>query len=120
MTPSLSSLIASLLSFSTPIMTTALQTRTSSTPDIALTPIAEHRRYFLNLLKIWCSNHKDDFMSDSFDLKEEEDFISNVLYDQNNDFKVSVKCICSTSIRLKIKDEKIQLSNFQKHLRSTN
>ncbi|CAF1510688.1 unnamed protein product [Rotaria sordida] len=106
--------------FSTPPMTTAPQTRTSSDPDIALKSIAEHRRYFFNLLKIWCSNHKDDFMSDSFDLKEGEDFILNVLYDQNNNLKISVKCNCNTSIGLTVKDEKIQLSNFQKHLRSTN
>ncbi|CAF0969239.1 unnamed protein product [Rotaria sordida] len=91
--------------FSTPPMTTAPQTRTSSDPDIALKSIAEHRRYFFNLLKIWCSNHKDDFMSDSFDLKEGEDFILNVLYDQNNNLKVSVKCnytlSSSTSMTLK-------------------
>lgn len=91
-----------------------------SASDIALTPIAEHRRYFFNLLKIWCSNHKDDFMTDSFDLTEGKDFILNVLYNQNNDLKASVKCNCSKSITLTMKEGKIQLSNFQKHLRSTN
>ncbi|CAF4166792.1 unnamed protein product, partial [Rotaria magnacalcarata] len=101
-------------------VTSAPQSAASVTPGIVVTPIVEHRGYFLNLLKIWCSNHKDDFLSDSFDLNEGKDFILNVLYDQNNDLKVSVKCNCNKSIALTTKDGKIQLSNYQKHLRSTN
>jgi hypothetical protein len=59
-------------------------------------------------------------MSDSFDLKEGKDFILNVLYYQNNNLQVSVKCNCGRLITLTMKDGKIQLSNFQKHLRATN
>ncbi|CAF3441905.1 unnamed protein product [Rotaria socialis] len=98
----------------------APQIAASPSSDIVATPIMEHRRYFLNLLKLWCSNHKDDFLSDSFDLNEGKDFILNVLYDQNNDLKVNVKCNCNKSITLAMKDGKMQLSNYQKHLRSTN
>ncbi|CAF5048674.1 unnamed protein product, partial [Rotaria sp. Silwood1] len=45
-------LISSSSLFSTPPMTTAPQTRTSSDPDIALKPIVEHQRHFFNLLKM--------------------------------------------------------------------
>ncbi|CAF1401877.1 unnamed protein product [Adineta ricciae] len=100
--------------------TSLLQTINPPSPAVPVISIAEHRSYFLNLLKLWCSNHKDEFMSDSFDLKEGEDFILNVLNDQNNNLIVSVKCNCGRSISLNMKDGKIQLSNYQKHLRSTN
>ncbi|CAM4808971.1 unnamed protein product [Rotaria magnacalcarata] len=83
----------------------APQIAASPSSDIVATPIMEHRRYFLNLLKSWCSNHKDDFLSDSFDLNEGKDFILNVLYDQNNDLKVNVKCNCNKSITLAMKDD---------------
>ncbi|CAF1347783.1 unnamed protein product [Rotaria magnacalcarata] len=92
----------------TPPQTTiasAPQIAASPSSDIVATPIMEHRRYFLNLLKLWCSNHKDDFLSDSFDLNEGKDFIPNVLYDQNNDLKVNVKCNCNKSITLAMKDD---------------
>jgi hypothetical protein len=59
-------------------------------------------------------------MSDSFDLTEGTDFILNALYNQNNDLQASVKCNCGRLITLTMKNGKIQLSNFQKHLRSTN
>jgi hypothetical protein len=105
---------------SSPSPSSTPPTTSSSSLDVVLTPIAEYRRYFFNLLKISCFNHKDDFMSDSFDLKEGKDFILNVLYYQNNNLQVSVKCNCGRLITLTMKDGKIQLSNFQKHLRSTN
>lgn len=97
----------------------ASQTTASSSPDVRLTPIAEHRGYFINLLQAWCVKHKDEFMSDSFDLKEGTDFILNISYNQNNDLQANVKCTCGRSIILAIKDGKLQLSNYQKHLRTT-
>ncbi|CAF3692164.1 unnamed protein product [Rotaria socialis] len=107
---------------STPPITTftsTQQTISSSPSDPILTSTVEHRRYFFNLLKKWCLDHKDEFMSDSFDLQEGKDFILNVLYDQNNDLQASIKCNCNRLIKLPIKQGKIQLCNFQKHLRST-
>ncbi|CAF4651531.1 unnamed protein product, partial [Didymodactylos carnosus] len=64
--------------------------------------------------------HKTEFMLDSFDLKEGKDFFLNVNYNQNNSLEASVKCNCTRSITLTLKAGKIQLSNFQKHLRTTN
>ncbi|CAM4826973.1 unnamed protein product [Rotaria magnacalcarata] len=65
------------------------QTTIASAPQIAASP----------------SSDIDDFLSDSFDLNEGKDFIPNVLYDQNNDLKVNVKCNCNKSITLAMKDD---------------
>ena len=95
------------------------QTTALSSPDVRLIPIAEHREYFINLLQAWCVKHKDEFMSDSFDLKEGIDFILNISYNQNSVLQGTVKCTCGRSITLTTKDGKLQLSNYQKHLRTT-
>ena len=87
--------------------------------DGAMT-IIDHRRYVLNLLKQWCSSHRDDLSVATLDLKEGKDFNLNVSFDQNGDLQSSVKCKCNRSITLTIKNGKIQLCNFQKHLRMTN
>jgi len=101
-------------------ITPVQQTTSSLSIDTSLTSIIEHRKYFLNLLKNWCFNHKDDFNLDTFELKEGKDFILNVLYNENNELEANIKCNCSRRISLSIKDGKIQLSNFQKHLLKTN
>ena len=107
---------------STPPMTIerpTTETTVSLAHNATLTSITEHRRYFINLLEAWCFNHKEEFMSESFNLQEGTDFVLNILYDQNSRLKTSVKCTCGTSIILTMKEDKIQLSNYQKHLRST-
>ncbi|CAM2726158.1 unnamed protein product [Rotaria socialis] len=120
LSPSLTPPITTVTSAPQTTVTSAPQTAASSNPGIVLILIVEHRGYFLNLLKIWCSNQKDDFLSDSFNCNERKYFILNVLYGQNNDPKGSVNCNCNKSIALTMKDGKIQLPNYQKHLRSTN
>jgi hypothetical protein len=82
------------------------------------TSISEHRKYLLNLLKQWCFNHKNDFNLDSFDLNEGKDFILYVIHNHNNDLEPSIKCNCGRLIVLTVKNGKIQLSNYQKHLRT--
>ena len=82
--------------------------------------ITDHRRYLLHLLKQWCSSRKDDLSVAILDLKEGKDFNLNVSYDQNGDLQSNIKCKCNRSITLTIKNGRIQLCNFQKHLRKTN
>ena len=67
---------------------------------------------------VWCATHKDEFMSDSSDLKGGTDVILNILYNQNNDLLASVKFVCGQAITLATKDGQLQLSNYQKHLRT--
>jgi len=101
--------------------TSTLQAITTSTSSHNLSSISitEHRKYVLDSLKQWCLNHKNEFMIDTFDLKEGKDFILNVIYNENNGFEANIKCNCSRVIILSIKNGKIQLSNFQKYLRMT-
>ena len=75
--------------------------------------------YFINLLQAWCVKHKDEFISDSFDSKEGIDFILNISFNQNSDLQATVKCTCGRPITLTTKNGKLQLSNYQKHLRTT-
>ena len=82
--------------------------------------IFEHRKYFLDRLKRWCCDHQNDFSIDNFDLQDGEDFDLNVSLGSNGDVEAYVRCKCESRVNLSIKERKIQLSNFQKHLRATN
>ena len=86
---------------------------------VAMASVMDHRKYFLNLLEQWCSDHQDEFMLGAFQLKEGSDFILSVSYDQNGILQANVKCNCNRRIVLSTKDTKIQLSNYQKHLRTS-
>ena len=97
------------------------QTTTTVLPSSEQTmSITDHRRYSLNLLKQWCSTHTEEFSLQTLDLREGRDFNLNVSFGQNGDVESSVKCKCNCVIRLTSKNGKIQLCNFQKHLRMTN
>ncbi|CAF4688406.1 unnamed protein product, partial [Rotaria sp. Silwood2] len=100
--------------------TPATQMTPSSFQDVPSISIIEHKRYFLNLLKQWCLNHKDHFKLDTFDLKDGKDFSLNVAYNEKHELEANVRCNCSRLIALTIKKGNVQLSNFQKHLRTTN
>ncbi|CAF3019448.1 unnamed protein product, partial [Rotaria socialis] len=56
LSPSLTPPITTVTSAPQTTVTSAPQTAASSNPGIVLILIVEHRGYFLNLLKIWCSN----------------------------------------------------------------
>ena len=83
-----------------------------------MTSVIDHRKYFLYLLEQWCSDHQDEFMLGPFHLKEGQDFSLNVSFDENNALQANIKCKCNRRIVLSTKDKKIQLSNFQKYLRT--
>ena len=85
---------------------------------VPMTSLIDHRKYFLNLLQQWCSEHQDEFMLGPFHLKEGQDFILNVCFDQNGTVQANIKCNWHRRIVLWMKGRKIQLSNFQKHLRT--
>ena len=55
---------------------------------------------------------------ETLDLEENTDFIININFDDNNDVKASIKCKCNRLISLGKNDNKIQVSNFYKHLQS--
>ena len=100
--------------------TAAPQMTPSSLQQVPSTSIIEHKRYFLNLLKQWCLNHKDHFKFHTFDLKDGKDFFLNVAYNEKNELEANVRCNCSRLITLTIKKGNKHQSNNQKHLRMTN
>jgi hypothetical protein len=91
----------------------------SFAPNLTSTSIIEHERYFINRLKRWCSDYADDFSIDGFNLQEGKNFFLNVSVHVNGDVEATVRCKCESRIHLPIKERKIQLSNFRKHLRAT-
>jgi hypothetical protein len=90
-----------------------------SAQGVVMASVMDHRKYFLNLLEQWCSDHQDEFMLGAFQLKEGSDFILKVSFDQSGILQANVKCNCNRRIVLSTKDTKIQLSNYQKHLRTS-
>lgn len=62
--------------------------------------------------------NKDHFGADDFNLEENVDFFLNIEFDENSNVKGSIKCKCNKSISLANNDDKLQVSNYYKHLQS--
>ena len=90
-----------------------------ATPVHKKLSISDHKEYVVRLIKNWCSENKEHFELESFDLVENVDYTLNIELDQNNDVTASMKCKCGKSISLGKNDRKIQVSNYYKHLQST-
>ncbi|UJR18385.1 hypothetical protein I4U23_005289 [Adineta vaga] len=91
--------------------TTPIPQETTSTPSSYVPSsisISEHRKYLLNLLKHWCSNHKNEFNLETFDLKDGKDFMLYVKRGANDVIEASIKCNCGRLIILTKKDENFQ------------
>ncbi|CAF3347154.1 unnamed protein product [Rotaria sp. Silwood2] len=80
--------------------------------------LAEHKAHVLKLIHKWCSDNKENFDLEHFDLQENFDFFLNIDYDESTDVKASLKCKCNKLILLSKNDNKIQVSNYYKHLQS--
>ena len=97
--------------------TTGLPTTRSATITKKLSP-PEHRAHVLKLINKWCSENKENFGLETLSLEENVDFMLNIELDENSDVKGSIKCRCNRLISLGKNDNKIQLSNYYKHLQS--
>ncbi|CAF2116358.1 unnamed protein product [Rotaria magnacalcarata] len=80
--------------------------------------LAEHRTHVLKLITKWCSDNKENFDLENFELEENVDFILNIDFDEHTNVKASIKCKCNKVILLGKNDNKIQVSNYYKHLQS--
>ena len=69
--------------------------------------VIDHRKYLLNLLQQWCSDHQDEFMLSPFQLEEGQDFILKISFDQNGTVQANIKCNCNRRIVLLTKVRKI-------------
>ncbi|CAF2064635.1 unnamed protein product [Rotaria magnacalcarata] len=80
--------------------------------------LSEHKEYVLKFINKWCLENKENFELENFDLEENVDFIVNIELDENSDVRASIKCKCNKLILLGKNDNKIQVSNYYKHLQS--
>ncbi|CAF3380935.1 unnamed protein product [Rotaria sp. Silwood2] len=75
--------------------------------------------YVLKLIKKWCYENKENFDLQLFELEEDTDFTLNMYVDHNSTIQGTIKCKCGKVITLSKNDEKVQVSNYYKHLQST-
>ena len=80
--------------------------------------LSEHKQYAVQFIKRWCAENKKHFGLEDFDLEENIDFILNIELDKNSDVMATIKCKCNKIISLGNNENKIQLSNYYKHLQS--
>ncbi|CAF4289668.1 unnamed protein product [Rotaria magnacalcarata] len=62
--------------------------------------LAKHRAHLLKLIDKWCSDNKENFALEHFDLEENVDFVLNIDFDENADVKATIKCKCNRLISL--------------------
>jgi hypothetical protein len=74
--------------------------------------LSDHKAYVLKFIRKWCSENKENFNL------EDVDFQLNIHLDENFDVKARIKCKCNKFISLGKNDNKIQVSNYYKHLHS--
>ena len=80
--------------------------------------LAEHKADVLKLIRKWCLDNKENFDIEHFDLEENVDFILNIDFDENIDVRASIRHKCNKLMSLDKNDNKIQVSNYYKHLKS--
>ena len=93
-------------------------TPTTQTEAPDLSSLTDQKAYLLRLIKKWCSDNKENFGLQTFELSDDVDFTINIDYDEASNFKASMKCKCGKIISLCAYDNKVQLSNYYKHLHS--
>jgi hypothetical protein len=103
------------VSLSLPVMNVPGTNRSTVANRLSL---VEHKAHVQKLISKWCSENKDHLGFDSFNLEENIDFILNIEFDENSIVKGNIKCKCNKSISLGNNDDKLQISNFYKHLQS--
>jgi len=103
-------------------MISNLSSLTTTTAQVTTVPdtlsLSDHKAYVLEFIRKWCSENKENFNLDNFNLEEGVDFQLNIDFDENFDVKARVKCKCSKLISLSKNNNKIQVSNYYKHLHS--
>ncbi|CAF4653297.1 unnamed protein product [Rotaria sp. Silwood2] len=96
-------------------ISSVLATQTTTSPSLSIT---EHQAYVLKLIKRWCLENKENLSLELFELEENVDFIVNIYVDHNLAIQGTIKCKCGKVIALSKNNEKIQVSNYYKHLLS--
>jgi hypothetical protein len=100
--------VASISSFLVPISSNASSSLSTS----------EHEKHVLRLIEKWCDENKMNFELEEFELQPGIDFFLTIGLDENSILSGSIKCKCGKSILLGKNDDKLQLSNYYKHLHS--
>ena len=97
------------------ISSLALSTQEARTSSLSS---SEHKSHVLKLIKKWCKENRENLNLEKFQLEEDIDFTLNINIDRNSVVQATIKCKCDKVIILGRNDQKIQVSNYYKHLQS--
>ncbi|CAF1469017.1 unnamed protein product [Rotaria sordida] len=98
----------------------SISSLTSSTQEAKTSSLSssEHKSHVLKRIKKWCKENRENLNLENFELEEDIDFSLNVDFDSNSIVQATIKCKCGKLITLGRNDQKIQVSNYYKHLQS--
>ena len=100
---------SSVSSFLTPIATL---------PNLAASSLVEQRTYVLSLIQRWTEENKENLDLPTFELEPGVDFVLTIEFDEHAILQGSIRCKCGKAIVLAKNDDKIQVSNYYKHMQS--
>lgn len=101
------------------MVSTRMDTNNSTTAPSVTMSLGQHRKYIVELIQKWCKDNKENFNFTNFQLEEDVDFTLNIESNRNSIENASIKCKCGRLISLAMNQDKIQISNYYKHLQST-
>jgi hypothetical protein len=78
----------------------------------------EQRTYVLSLIQRWTEENKENLDLHTFELEPGVDFVLTIEFDEHASLQGSIRCKCGKAIVLAKNDDKIQVSNYYKHLQS--
>ncbi|CAF1534019.1 unnamed protein product [Adineta steineri] len=96
----------------------SLAPTTQTTTKPTSLSISEHKEYIVRFINKWCCDNKENVGIEAFNLAQDVDYTINIDGDQISDINASIKCKCGRLIMLGKNNNKIQVSNYYKHLLS--
>ena len=102
---------------STPLETTS---QPLSQENSLMISSASHKESIVQSMNRWCQENKLILGFTNLKLTDEGvDFTSHFTWNDQNEISCEITCRCGITVKLSIKDNRFQSSNFYKHLRQT-
>ena len=79
--------------------------------------LTNHTEFAYNLINKWVEDNKENFNCDELELTPDVDYTLTIS-DNDDDIQGVIKCKCGVKIKLRKIDNRFQMTNFYKHLRS--
>ena len=70
------------------------------------------------MIQKWTEENKENFDLHAFELEPGFDFVLKIEFDAHSTLQASIRCKCGKTVMLAKNEDKIQVSNYYKHLQS--